>query len=65
MDHLIVLDRARHRGQLAAALTLCRSLSSRSLAEAAAVITAPAGQGDVPVARPEVPEPSVSARSSA
>ncbi len=59
--HLIVLDGHVTGDGLAAALTLCRSLGGRSLAEAAAVMPRfPQAKENVPVARPEVP-PSVSA----
>jgi phosphoglucosamine mutase len=54
--HLIVLDGHVTGDGLAAALTLCRSLGGRSLAEAAAVMPRYAqAKENVPVARLEVP----------
>ena len=59
--HLIVLDAHVTGDGLAAALTLCRSLGGRPLAEAAAVMPRfPQAKENVPVSRPEVP-PAVTA----
>jgi phosphoglucosamine mutase len=59
--HLIVLDGHVTGDGLAAALTLCRSLGDRTLAEAAAVMPRFAQfKENVPVANPEVP-PEVAA----
>jgi phosphoglucosamine mutase len=55
--HVIVLDGHVTGDGLAAALTLCRSLEGRTLAEAAAVMPRFAQfKENVPVANPEVPE---------
>ena len=55
--HLIVLDGHVTGDGLAAALTLCRSLGGRTLAEAAAVMPRFAQfKENVPVANPEVPQ---------
>jgi phosphoglucosamine mutase len=55
--HVIVLDGHVTGDGLAAALTLCRSLDGRPLAEAAAVMPRlPQATANVRVARPEVPE---------
>ncbi len=55
--HLIVLDGHVTGDGLAAALTLCRSLGGRTLAEAAAVVPRFAQfKENVPVANPAVPE---------
>ena len=59
--HLIVLDGHATGDGLAAALTLCRSLGGRSLAEAAAVMPRfPQAKANVPVRSLEVP-PAVAA----